>query len=126
MGIPFLAPDIMDISPADEYIPQLYMQLPGLVQEMGAHWFNVTSPELNGETFTQTFLWGSYDGEFVFWEPMVTLDYQLTNPDEIFPVLQPASYQRDGWYPNSYKISYSPVPGEYTIAITDMVFREGE
>ncbi len=126
LEIPFLADDFMDTTPEAEYIPESYIQLPGIVPAMGAHWANFNSPELNGGTFTQTFLWGSYDGEFIFWEPMITLDYLLTNPDVTFPIPQPDKYKRDGWYPASYKIKYSPVPGTYTIAITDLIYHEAE
>ena len=42
---------------------------------MGAHWLDITSPELNQEnpkSFTQTFIYGSYDGKVIFMEPMIT------------------------------------------------------
>lgn len=58
--------------PSDEYVPAGYFRGPGFVPFMGVHWLNGASPELHGATFTQTFIWGSYDGEFVFWEPMLT------------------------------------------------------
>ncbi len=47
----------------------------GGVPQMGAHWVDVTSPELNGSTFAQTFIYGSYDGQVNFYEPMITLDF---------------------------------------------------
>lgn len=128
MTIPGMDPPYMDPAPADQYLPPMHMQLEGLVPAMGAHWVNMLSPELppTMETFTQTFIWGSYQGEFVFWEPMVTRDYLLTKPDQVFPVPQPAAYQRDGWYPLNYKISYSGKPNEFTIALTDLTWHEGQ
>lgn len=126
MAIPPMAPPYFDTPPASQYIPALYIQLPGLVPEMGAHWVNVTSPELNGAKFTHTLIWGSYSGEYIFWEPMITLDYLLTQPDEIFPISQPSAYQKNGWYATDYKISYSSKPQEYTIALMNLTYHEGE
>jgi hypothetical protein len=126
MAIPAMDETYSDPPPAGQYVPSLYLQLPGLVPQMGAHWVDLTSPELNGGTFTHTFIWGSYDGEFIFWEPMITLDYLLTQPDGNFPIRQPSAYQNDGWYASDYVIKYSQNPAEYTVALTNLTYREGE
>ena len=126
MNIPLLAPPNFDTPPAAEYIPPMYIQLPGLVPEMGAHWVDVTSPELHGAKFTHTFIWGSYDGKFIFWEPMITMEYLLTQPDEIFPVKQPSAFQISGWYPTDYKISYSTHPDEYSVTLMNLTYHTGE
>lgn len=114
----------MDTPVAPQYVPGYYIQLPGIVPEMGVHWADVRSPELNPvtpATFTKTFIWGSYAGEFIFWEPMITRDYLLSEPNEIIPIQpQPAAYQRDGYYANSYQISYTDNPPKYTIALVDL------
>lgn len=112
--------------PDSKYQPPAYLHLPGGVPQMGAHWVDLLSPELHGETFTKTFIWGSYDGEFIFWEPMITLEYLKSMPDDMIPIRQPQAYQKDGWYAGSYKISYSSHPSEYTIALTDLTYHEGE
>jgi len=49
-------------APDPMYIPSDYMQIPGGVPQMGAHWVDLLAPEFNGQPFTRTFLWGSYDG----------------------------------------------------------------
>jgi hypothetical protein len=129
LSIPPLAPPNYDTPPAAQYIPSNYFQLPGLVPEMGAHWADGTSPELQMPqlaVFTHTFIWGSYNGEFIFWEPMITRDYLMTQPDEVFPIPQPASYQKDGWYATDYTISYSARPDEYTVALLNLVYHDGE
>ncbi len=56
--------------PAAE-IPATYINT-GLVPTMGAHWIDVTAPELNGQPFTETFIFGSFDGKMTFYEPMIT------------------------------------------------------
>jgi len=112
--------------PSDEYVPAGYFRGPGFVPFMGVHWLNGASHELHGATFTQTFIWGSYDGEFVFWEPMLTRDYLLTRPNEVIGIPQPAAYKRDGWYPTRYEISWSKYGNDYTIALHDLQFRQGQ
>jgi len=113
-------------APATKYVPEKYILVPGGVMAMGAHWADVTSPEFNGSKFTKTFLWGSYDGNFIFWEPMITREYLLSHPDENITLKQPSAYQRDGYYPTRYRVSYSPSEKSYTIAITDLEFHKGE
>lgn len=113
-------------APDSMYIPPFYLQTPGGVPQMGAHWVDLQAPEFNGGVFSKTFIWGSYDGEFTYWEPMVTVDYLRTHPDDLVTLRQPQAYQRDGWYPNKYKVSYSSVQKEYTIALTNLKFHEGE
>jgi len=124
-AIPAMDTSQYDLPPNLQYIPPLYVQLPGLVPQMGAHWIDVTSPEFSGATFTRTFIWGSYQGEFIFWEPMITRAYLLSQPDEVIPIPQPDYYQKDGWYATHYKVSYSETPGEYTIALINLTYHEG-
>jgi hypothetical protein len=112
------APDAM-------YVPEDYFQTEGGVPQMGAHWLDAMAPELSGEVFTNTFIWGSYDGEFIFWEPMITRDYLLSNPDEVISIKQPSEYQKDGWYATKYKVSYSATDEEYSIALTELKFHNG-
>ncbi|HYQ58793.1 MAG TPA: DUF5602 domain-containing protein [Draconibacterium sp.] len=127
-AIPPMDAPYFDPAPDDMYVPTNYMELPGLVPAMGAHWVDSTSAELPPmlETFTKTFIWGSHEGEFIFWEPMITRDYLLTHPDEIIPIPQPEAYQKDGWYAMDYKISYSTNPETFTIALTNLVYHDGE
>lgn len=113
-------------APDSMYVPPFYLQTPGGVPQMGVHWVDLMSPEFNGGVFTKTFIWGSYDGAFTYWEPMVTVDYLLTHPDDLVPLRQPAAYQRDGWYPTTYEVSYSAIREEYTVAITNLKFHKGK
>jgi len=126
-AIPLLLPPAMDLLPAPQYVPDLYVPTPGIVPQMGAHWVDVTSPEIQGTgIFTKTFIWGSYNGEFIFWEPMLTLDYLLSKPDDVILLRQPDGYQRDGYYATHYSVSYSTTPKQYTVALLNLVYREGE
>lgn len=117
-----------DLDPDPIYIPENYFRLPGVVPQMGSHWADATSPELPPtlEPFTHTFIYGSYNGEFIFWEPMVTRNFLLSKPDVEAMVKQPQAWQKDGWYPTFYKIAWSDRPGEYTIALTGLTWRDGQ
>lgn len=112
--------------PLPQYVPTDYWHTPGGVPQMGAHWVDTTSSEFTGGGFSQTFIWGSYDGEFIFWEPMITLDHLLGHPSEIFTVKQPQAYQREGWYAHDYVIEYTTRPNQYTIALVNLAWEPGE
>jgi len=115
-----------DNLPGPQYVPQGYIRIPGGVPQMGTHWADVFSPEFNGGTFTKTYILGSWDGAFIFHEPMITMEYLLTQPNSVTEVRQPSAYQQDGWYPMNYRVTYSTSPKQYSVALTDLQFREGE
>ena len=116
----------ISVPPAAKYIPASYDLLIGGAPMMGAHWFDLLDPEFNGSTFTKTFIWGSNNGKIVFLEPMITHDYLLTKPNSEKTLRQPTAFQRDGWYPGSYTVTYSPSTKEYTIALNRLAFKKGE
>jgi len=125
-----------DNLPTGDYVPPFYTVLapPGLtpadvaVPQMGVHWVDVRSPELQGmfgnpagyEPFDATFIYGSWDGRFTFMEPMVTLEFLQSHPDEIRTVSQPALYPEPGWYPAAYRVSYDAQAREYRVALTQL------
>lgn len=115
-----------DNLPAAQYIPSAYMRIPGGVPEMGTHWADLLAPEFNGGVFTKTFILGSWDGAFVFYEPMITMDYLQSHPDATTPIRQPAAFATDGWYPTDYRVTYSTSPKQYTISLANLAFHNGE
>jgi hypothetical protein len=110
------------------------------VPQMGLHWLDVRSPELQNmaghpeayQPFTKTFIYGSWNGQFIFDEPMITRAYILskhdaTDPavrDEIIPVSTPQHYAPAGFYPSAYRITYDAQAKEYRIALTQLAWRE--
>jgi len=106
---------------------------------MGLHWLDVRSPELQMLTgnpqgyrpFTKTFIYGTWNGQFIFDEPMITRAYILekktaTDPlvvDELVPVSTPAKYSPAGFYPSAYRISWDAQQKEYRIALTQLSWR---
>jgi hypothetical protein len=109
------------------------------VPQMGLHWLDARSPELqkmtghpeNYQTFTKTFIYGSWDGQFIFDEPMITRAYILAKRDatdpavrnEIVPVSTPQRYAPAGYYPNAYRIAWDAQAKEYRIALTQLTQR---
>lgn len=93
-----------DKVPASVYLPTDFAKGPGGVPMMGAHWSDITSPEFKGSPFTETFVYGSYDGRVTFWEQMVAMSYLKTNPSFDKAIKLPAQYETPGYYPTRYSI----------------------
>jgi hypothetical protein len=92
---------------------------------MGNHWADKTSPEFNGQKFTNTFILGSYDARITFYEPMLSLDYLLSKPvNDCRPIKQPSAYQQAGYYPTSYCVRYHKAQDKYTISLERFVKRQ--
>lgn len=101
-----------------------YIQPPGTaIKYMGSHWISPASPELNGKPFTSTLIYGSYNGEVNFIEPMITLA-TITSKQTVeadFPA--PEKPSKPGWYPTHYRLSYNADRAEYTVELTNFVKR---
>lgn len=116
--------ELAEILPAPEYIPATYVPGPGFIPMMGKHWSSLEAGELNGEVFDQTFIMGSYNGSFIFYEPMVTLDYFSEKTSIEYELHQPQSFERTGYYyPTRYSINYDADAMEYTVVLSGMVWR---
>lgn len=101
------------------------------VPRMGLHWVDTKSPELppSNQPFTRTFIMGSWDGQVIFDEPMITLDFilaQRTGPAtaEAIPVPPSKRYAPAGYYPVSYGIRWDDASGEYRIALQGLTRRD--
>lgn len=109
------------------------------VPKMGLHWLDVRSPELQGlvghperaQKFTKTYIYGSWDGKFVFDEPMITREYlaakgtaEGANRDEMIEMPTPARREVAGYYPRAYRISYDPDTKEYRVALTRLTWQQ--
>lgn len=107
-----------------QYQPDRYFLPPGThFPKMGSHWIDATTPELSGQPFTHTLIYGSYDGKWIFIEPMVTKAFLETKPDIMLPIVPLKSVQKHGWYPTKYVIRYNEQRKEYTVALTGLVHR---
>jgi|GEM_PF-168605 hypothetical protein len=107
------------------FAPSGYILAPGTaVPMMGSHWVDPKAPELNGQPFTKTFLYGSYDGKMAFYEPMLTSAWLSTKPNLRESIAVPKSYTKSAYYPTAYSVKYDPARREYTIALEGMTWQE--
>ncbi len=104
--------------------PAGYIPLPGGIPRMGRHWANPASAELHGATFTQTLIYGSYDGRMTFIEPMITRAYLQSNPDMTAAIPQPSVYPVAGrYYPTSYAIHHDAAAHTYVVSLDGLTLR---
>lgn len=109
--------------PASE-MPQGYVLPPGTeVPRMGAHAIDPASPEFHQMPFTYTFIFGFYDGEMIFLEPMTSLEYLRTRPEVSAQVKQPEVYARSISFPATFAIRYNAGQNYYEIALEELVSR---
>ena len=94
-------------------------------EAMGAHAVDTATPELRGDPFTSTFIYGYYNGRMTFVEPMISTAFLKTKTNFTAPVKQPAAYPRRGYYPTRYSVTYDPKREEYSVALEGLVLRAG-
>lgn len=115
---------VPDMTPFDtaKYLPAHFISDHAVVPRMGVHWIDPTSPEFGGATFTKTFIYGSYHGNVIFMEPMITKAYLESKPNEVSTAIQqPAAWQQTGSYPTNYVVNYDASTNSYTVAFTGLV-----
>lgn len=104
------------------------------VPEMGLHWIDVRTPEVQAiagkpeayKPFTKTYIYGTWNGEFIFAEPMITRAYLLEKRatknaavrDETIAVPS-AGFAKAGYYPEAYRIRWDENSREYLISLTN-------
>ena len=108
-----------------QYVHADHIDVGAAVNDMGNHLINSKSPELapDGPAFTHTFIFGAYDGQITFYEPMITLAYLASRPDTCVPIKQPQAWAVEGHYPTTYCIRYRPEEGMYTVSLENFVRR---
>ena len=113
---------------AARYVHADHIDVGAAVPDMGNHLIDSKSPELAaaGPAFTHTFIFGAYDGQVTFYEPMVTLAYFQSRPDTCVPIKQPQAWQTEGYYPTAYCIRHLPDDGRYTVSLEDFVRRTAQ
>lgn len=111
-------------SPAAGFVPTGYTPDVMGFPRMGLHWADPSAPEFSGQPFSKTFIYGSYDGNFIFAEPMLTKAYLESKPAAVAtPVKLPGQYAVSGYQPMSYTVSYDAASKEYRVALTGLTLR---
>lgn len=103
--------------PAPQFIPQDYVPTPSNVSNMGKHWLDTTAAELHGQPFTQTMVRGTYNGAFIFYEPMITIAYLQTKPNATFAIKQAQKVSNPGLHPTKYSVRYDGATAMYIISL---------
>jgi hypothetical protein len=115
-----LVPTGFDILPPVGIIPASYSRYPGGTARVGVNWIDLSSPEYNGQPFTYTYIYGSYNGKLSFYNTMVTLDF-LKNSfiDQAIP--QPTLFAKSNvYYHTHYGVSKRD-GNYYYISLTNLV-----
>jgi hypothetical protein len=101
------------------------------VPRMGLHWLDGKSPELppGNQPFTATFIVGSWNGQVIFDEPMVTRDFILAQragpaTADSIPLPLARRYVPAGYYPVSYAVRWDAAAREYRIALEGLTPRD--
>ena len=126
MAIPSFqaAPAGFNANPPAGFLPPAYVKAPAGEAQMGAHWMDVLSPEFNGQPFTHTFVYGSYDGKVNFLEPMATLAFVSGGTTVHKTIRQPQFFDPiNTYYPTRYNIWKNGDNNRHYIAMDQMVLR---
>jgi hypothetical protein len=124
MGI---TPDSEELKSCDlplpvEQVPPGYVFAPGTaVPWMGSHWVDPKTPELNGKPFKTTFIYGAYNKNIAFIEPMITKAYLESRPDATYDIPVPKSSWKAGLYPTKYTVRWDKVRKEYQVILHEFV-----
>jgi hypothetical protein len=128
MAIPPYTPEtagLHDKLPPQGSIPTSFMPTEGGVPAMGKHWLDKNAPEFNGGTFTKTFIYGSYNGQVNFYEPMVTHEHLSSGVESSTAFDQPLFFAPDEtYYPTKYEITRDAGRKFHAVALTDFKWRQ--
>jgi hypothetical protein len=108
-----------------KYVAPDYADVQAVVPDMGNHLIDVTSPELADPPakFTHTFIYGAFDGHITFYEPMITTEFLLSNPDVCVPIKSPEAWEVAGYYPTEYCMRHLEDEEAVTISLEGFVHR---
>lgn len=110
--------------PAPPHVPAGFIaSAPVAVPYLGVHWVDPRSPELNGEPLSHTFRYGSWDGQMIFAESMVSRAFLETRPDVSRAIPVAARHAEPGWYASRYRIRWNDEIEQYEIALTGLEYR---
>ena len=113
-----------EIVPAPQFLPADHVKIPGGVPQMGAHWIDPMSGEFQGEPFTHTMIYGSYNGKVAFMEPMITWGFINNTPSFSAEIKQPEAFAMEGvFYPTAYSFHFDEETREYRFSLDGFVQR---
>jgi hypothetical protein len=107
------------------YLPAGHIDVGIVVPRMGNHLLDSRSPELvdSSTPFTRTFIYGAFDGELTFWEPMITLEFLKHATNDCIEISQPRDFKRSGYYPTQYCVRHNESDGSRSVSLERFVYR---
>lgn len=111
--------------PSGEMMPPNFMPPPQLdpIPAMGEHWLDSTDPIFAGHPFEAVMIYGAWDGEVTFVEPMVTRDLLLSRRDFGGEIGQPLRVSEDISLPASWSVSHDAERQVHVVSVDDLVLR---
>jgi hypothetical protein len=110
----------IDLLPPPGFMPATYKADPGGIPAMGKHWTDPAAPS----PFTHTMIYGSYNGQVHFVEPMVTLAVLQGGTTINIPYAQPLNFAKAGkWYPTKYNIYKDNSSNKHYVTLSEFVRR---
>jgi hypothetical protein len=109
--------------PLEEEVAPFYVPAPDGVAKMGWHWVDSRAPELNGKTFKSTFIYGYYDGQLIFLEPMMTRKFLLSKAHFSKTLSQPAQVRVHGYYPAKYGLIFDSPRDVFQVTLQKLTWR---
>lgn len=110
----------IDLLPPAEFHPKDYIPTPGGADKMGKHWPDTTAEELHGKPFKRSLIYGSYNGKFIFMEPLIEMNFLKSKPAAEWPVKEQRKVQTTGFYPASYALSFDQNTKLYSLTFNDL------
>ena len=114
--------------PAAAYYPATFKDVDAVEPAMGNHLLDPNGPEFTGTPFDQTFLYGVWDREITFYEPMVSLEHYKklrsgTLKNQCYEIPLPSAFAESGWLPTKYCLRYRRNRDEFTTSLENFVLR---
>lgn len=97
---------------------------PEPIPAMGEHWLDATDPIFRGEPFEAVLIYGGWDGDLIFVEPMVTRDLLLSHRDFGGDVGQPRRVAQPVSLPDAWSVSYDPETRVHRVVIDELTPRK--
>lgn len=127
MAIPEYSPETEDeftLLPPEGFMPADYGTPPGeggAFPIIGKHWLPLNLRDYL--PFNHITVLGSFNGEFIFVEPMATLDFLISDPNFSGPYSQPELFQESNNYPTRYNIYEDPRTHDVYVTLSAFVAR---
>ena len=111
--------------PSADLMPATFVPPPAPepIPAMGEHWLDATDPVLSGRPFEAVLIYGAWDGEMTFVEPMVTRDLLLSKRDFGGDLSQPERVTDAISLPGAWRVGYDAEAGVHRVSIDGLVAR---